>query len=352
MGAGLCTGAIASVSIDPGFLLPLDDLLFYFHPMHYRNLAGLRVSEIGIGAWQLGGPLVLDGITDGHPDLGREFCVDLMRRCKDELGINFVDTAEQYGNGESERRVGEAIKGQRDQWVVGSKFGNQVGPNGERLKDASPKRVPVSLEGTLKRLGTDYVDVYVYHIAPVRGEAEEVAEFLAHAKQRGLVRAVGISTNNLEEMDYLHSLGCLDIVQFAHSMMSSDDSILNLLQKTGAGAVVRGAFEGGRLSGRYFRQPPRFSRDDIRSVWINPVAAAEEFARYSLFEELLRPDLDMVAMALRYLLDLPMVSTIIPGGKSFSDYQKAARASEIPPLAQQERSLVVDIRNRILGAQR
>src|SRR5229473_1328492 len=116
--------------------------------MKYRILGktGLKVSEIGVGAWQLGGPLTLDGKADGHPDLGREFSIDLIRKCGD-LGINFIDTAAQYGNGESERRVGEALKGRRDQWGLSTKFGNQVGPRVERVKDASAGRLPISLEG-------------------------------------------------------------------------------------------------------------------------------------------------------------------------------------------------------------
>src|ERR1700722_7813944 len=97
--------------------------------MKYRNLGktGLAVSEIGVGAWQLGGPLLLDGKMDGHPDVGEDFAIDLIHRAQDELGINFIDTAEQYGAGESKRRVGKALRGRRDKWVVSTKFGMQVG---------------------------------------------------------------------------------------------------------------------------------------------------------------------------------------------------------------------------------
>ncbi|MCX6966334.1 MAG: aldo/keto reductase [Verrucomicrobia bacterium] len=314
--------------------------------MNYRPLGktGLTVSEIGIGAWQLGGPLVLDGKTDGHPDLGRDFCVHLIRQCREELGINFIDTAEQYGNGESERRVGEGIKGVRDQWIVSTKFGNQVGPHGERLQDGSPQRIPISLEGSLKRLQTDYLDVYLYHIHPVPGEAEIAAQFLLDAKARGQVRSIGISTNSLPQMEYLKSLGCLDVVQFPHSMMSADDSIPNFLQENGVAGVVRGAFEGGRLSGRYFRQAPQFSPDDIRSNRIKAETAAHEFSRYALFEELLEPGREMIPLALRYLLDYPAVASIIPGGKSLADYQKASRASDLAPLTADERLRVAQIR--------
>jgi len=317
--------------------------------MKYRALGntGLNVSEIGIGAWQLGGPLVLDGKTDGHPELGREFCIDLIRRCGGELGINFVDTAEQYGNGESERRVGEAIKGERDRWIVSSKFGHQVGPHGERLRDASPHRVPVSLEGSLKRLGTDYLDVYVYHIAPKPGEAEAVAEFLLNAKRKGQVRAVGISTTNLADVEYLHSLGCLDVVQFVQNLLDPQEVLCAFLARHQAGGVVRGAFASGRLSGRYFHAPPQFDRDDIRSVWLPPEKITE-FARCAAFEELLTPERGMVQLALRYLLDQPTTSTIIPGGKSVENYRQAVRATEIAPLTQTEQTRIGALRVQVL----
>ena len=317
--------------------------------MKYRTLGktGLRISEIGVGAWQLGGPLKLDGKTDGHPELGRDFCIDLIRACGD-LGINFVDTAEQYGNGESERRVGAAVKGERDRWLIGTKFGYQVGPNGERQVDVSPKRVPVSLENSLRRLQTDYLDLYIYHAAPVPGEAEEVAAILDTAKGKGQVRAVGISTGDPTHLALLHSLGCLDVIQFPHSIMEPQTEIRAVLQQYGAGGVVRGAFAGGRLSGRYFHTAPRFSPDDIRLARTgDPEDAAAEYARYAVFEELLTPERGMIQLALRYLLDEATTHTIIPGGKSLEDYRQAIRATELPPLTESERARVETLRGEL-----
>jgi aryl-alcohol dehydrogenase-like predicted oxidoreductase len=305
----------------------------------------LLVSEIGVGAWQLGGPLLLDGKADGHPDLGRDFCIRLIREAG-ELGINFIDTAEQYGNGESERRVGQALEGRRDKWVLSTKFGAQVGPNGERVNDASAKRVAVSLEGSLHRLRTDYIDVYVYHTAPQAGEAEEVAKFLQKAKTEGKVRAVGISTNDLSQVEVLHSLGCLDVVQYAKNMMTPNRELSEWIETHKAGGVVRGAFAGGRLSGRYFRQAPRFSADDVRTSRLGS-DAAREFARYAAFEELLTTERGMIQLALRFLLDEPGTSTIIPGGKSLRDYQEAIRAADMPPLTEAERNRVAELREEI-----
>jgi aryl-alcohol dehydrogenase-like predicted oxidoreductase len=307
----------------------------------------LLVSEIGVGAWQLGGPLLLDGKVDGHPELGREYCVRLIREAGD-LGINFVDTAEQYGNGESERRVGEALEGHRDQWILGTKFGYQVGPHGERLQDASPARVPISLEGSLRRLRTDYIDIYVYHIAPKPGEAGQVASYLQKLKHEGKVRAVGISTNDLQQVEYLHSLGCLDVVQYAKNIMEPHRDLSEWVASHQAGGVVRGAFYGGRLSGRYFHQAPDFSPDDIRKRILKENASAD-FAKYAVFEELLTPERGMIQLALRYLLDDPGTTTIIPGGKSIADYQAAIRATELPPLTASEQSRISRLRDKLLA---
>lgn len=313
--------------------------------MKYRLLGktGFRVSEIGVGAWQLGGPLVLDGKADGHPELGRDFCINLIRQCGD-LGVNFIDTAEQYGKGESERRVGEAVRGRRDKWIISTKFGYQVGPNGERMQDTSPKRVPISLEGSLKRLQTDYIDVYLYHCSPKRGEAEEAAVFLQAAKKKGQIRAMGISATNVRDVEYLHSLGCLDVVQFPRSMVSLPDPIVEFLAKHNIGGVVRGAFDGGRLSGKYFHKAPHFSGDDIRSQRIDPKTVAEEFAKFAVFEELVTPQRSMIQIALRYLLDEATTHVIIPGGKSLEDYRQASAATEIPPFTAEEKARIEQLK--------
>ncbi len=319
--------------------------------MNYRALGrtGLQVSEIGVGAWQLGGPLRLDGQADGHPDLGRDFCIDLIRQCG-ELGINFVDTAEQYGGGESERRVGAALRGQRDRWILSTKFGGLVGPHGERLQDASPARIPVSLAGSLRRLQTDYLDVYLWHVPPLPGEAEEAARYLLEAKRKGQVRAIGISTADVRQAEAVLKLGCLDVVQFPHSMVSPPEPLVTLLAACGAGGVVRGAFAGGRLSGRYFHQAPQFAADDIRSRRLgNSAAVAQEFARYAAFEELLTPARGMVQLALRWLLDEPTTSTIIPGGKSLDDYRQALRAAELPPLTPADRVRIAQLTAGLLA---
>lgn len=304
---------------------------------------GPMVSEIGVGAWQLGGPLLLDGRTDGHPDLGTDEVVRLIRRCQDDLGINFIDTAEQYGAGESERRVGLALEGRRDRWIVATKFGAQVGPNGERINDVSARRIPISLEGSLRRLRTDHIDVYLYHTPPDPKEAEAVAAFLQEAKRAGKVGLVGISTNDVAQCRYLHGLGCLDVVQFATSIMNPCTEMKAFIEANGLGSIVRGAFYGGRLNGRYFDKPPALRPDDIRSNWFKPDTCAAEFGKFRVFSEFVKPGRSMVQVALRYLLDEATTHTIILGAKSFDDYAAAALAPATPALTAAERTRIQEL---------
>ena len=155
---------------------------------------------------------------------------------------------------------------------------------------------------------------------------------------------MGISTNKLADLQRLHALGGLDVVQFPRSLLEADNAIPDFLGRHQVGGVVRGAFAGGRLSGRYFHTAPRFSPDDNRSGRIDPRTAGKEFARFAVFEELLRAERGMIQLALRYLLDEPTSHVIITGGKSLADYRQAVRATELPPLTAAERARIVQLR--------
>lgn len=207
------------------------------------------------------------------------------------------------------------------------------------MNDASAARLPVSLEGSLRRLQTDYLDIYLYHVPPAEGEAERAAERLLKLKREGKVRAVGISTSEVAICRRLLALGLLDVVQYAHSLIQEPRDMIQFQKSAGVGGIVRGAFASGRLSGKYFRAPPRFADDDIRRNWFPPdeAARAEAFARYAVFERWVTPARSMAQLALRWVLDEPATHTVIIGAKSIEDYATAIAATEIPPLSPSER---------------
>jgi len=120
----------------------------------------MKVSALTIGTWQLSGPLSLDGRPDGFSDPGEKYVINLISACGD-LGINVIDTAEIDGDGEGEKRVGKAINGDRDKWIVSTKFGLHRGSKGERIRDVHSAPINKSLKKSLKRLKIDYIDLYL-----------------------------------------------------------------------------------------------------------------------------------------------------------------------------------------------
>lgn len=310
--------------------------------MEYRVLGrtGLKVSAIGVGTWQLSGPLELEGRADGFPDVGREQAIQLIQACED-LGINLIDTAEIYGGGEGERRVGEALKGRRDRWVVSTKFGNRQGENGERVNDCSPAAIRASLEASLQRLQTDYIDIYLYHTAPAPDLIEAGKQALEQLKQAGKIRFYGISTDDPEALRQLINQDAVDVAMFSQSLLTYPQAILDQLKANQIGGMVRGAFAAGLLSGKYFRQKPQLQLgEDIRAPWFNSL----DTQKYAVYEQFLPAGCSMQVLAVRYLLDFDTTHTIVLGGKSIADYQAVLPALERPPLDTQTQAALQKVR--------
>jgi aryl-alcohol dehydrogenase-like predicted oxidoreductase len=301
--------------------------------MKYSKLAktDISVSSIGIGAWQLGGPLVLDGVHDGHPDPGKANVIKLIRDLA-ELGVNFIDTAEQYSHGESERRIGEAIKTDRDRWVISTKFGHKVGERNKRHIDTSPQSIMPALEASLKRLQTDYVDVYHYNTIPDIDHLEESAEILQKAKDKGMIRALGISTTDLSNVEELIKRDMLDVVQYVSSILSPAEEMQKLINDNNLGGITRGVMAGGCLSGRYFHSKLECKTGD-RRAW-----GDEDYSRFNVFETLIPEGMTMAQLACRFILDQKASHTIILGAKNLKDYKAAIEAVGFDPLSSELKS--------------
>lgn len=297
--------------------------------MEYRKLGAteLRVSPLCIGAWQLAGPLAFDGRPDGHPDPGKENVLRLIR-ILGEKGINFIDTAEQYGNGESERRVGEAIQGRRDQWILSTKFGYRVAPNGSREDDSSPPTILPSLEGSLRRLRTDVIDIYLYHCAPKIEDLQESRVILEQAKKEGKIRYYGISTNNFDLIRALEEHSMLDVLQYHTNILEPNPEIYDFVCRHDTGVQVRGVMAQGRLSGKYFHHKVQWGGDDNRSNRFKDI----DYRKYAIFEDALPEGMTMAQAAIRWALDQPGHHSICMGAKNLADYEAAIAAAEMPRL--------------------
>jgi aryl-alcohol dehydrogenase-like predicted oxidoreductase len=307
----------------------------------------LRVSALSIGSWQISGPLILEGRADGFPDPGRRQVIDLIRSCE-ELGLNLIDTAELYGDGEGERRIGEAVRGRRDRWILATKFGMRKGASGQRIVDSHPRVIRPSLESSLRRLQTDHVEIYLYHSPPDTSTIPEARDTLEVLKKEGKICFYGISTNDPGVLRQLVNHNAVDVVLLSQSLLTHPHELLKIARKHNLGVMIRGALERGRLSGKYFRVKPEFSEEDIRKRDYRQV----DFSRYCAYERILPPDVSMSDLALRYLMDFDTTHTIVLGGRSVEQYRSAARALSLSPLAPRTRRELGRLRSRLSGSSR
>jgi aryl-alcohol dehydrogenase-like predicted oxidoreductase len=201
-----------------------------------------------------------------------------------ELGINFLDTAQLYGPLTNEELVGRAIKGRRDDYVIATKFNRRMDDAvpgdmstvGEQ--DGSAEHVRSSIDGSLRRLGTDYVDLYYQHRVDPNAAIEETVGAMAELVLAGKVRYIGLSEAAPETVRRAHAVHPITALQTEYSLWTRDpeDEILPLCRELGIGFVSYSPLGRGFLTGR-FRTPDDIPEGDFRRT--NPRFAEENFGR-------------------------------------------------------------------------
>ena len=308
--------------------------------MEYRSLGktGIQVSEIGFGAWAIGG--------DAWGPVEDDASIAAMHRAL-EVGTNFIDTADVYGDGHSEELVAKVIKGRRDEVVVATKgglMGHHRDPWGPPVYDR-PEKVRAALENSLRRLGTDYVDVYFDHLWwDKHEETEAFIEALAQLKTEGKVKAVGVSTDNLAYIQHFNQDGGLDVVQLDYSILNrrAEPETLPYLTENGIGVVVRGPLQKGLLTGK-FTPDTTFPPGDVRAGWPTEDWYQTDLERVEKLRTLETDGQTMGQLALRFVLNHPAISAAIPGGKTAEQVVANAAASARPLLSDDELRLIDEV---------
>jgi aryl-alcohol dehydrogenase-like predicted oxidoreductase len=202
-----------------------------------------------------------------------------------ELGVNFLDTAELYGPHTNEQLVGRAVAGNRDAYVVATKFGVSygdatAGDSASRTLDGSPENVRKSIEGSLQRLGSDHVDLYYQHRMDPKVPIEETVGALGELVAEGKVRHIGLSEASAETIRRAHATHPVTAVQTEYSLWSRDveDTVLPTLRELGIGLVAYSPLGRGFLSGR-FRSPEELRDDDFRASDFQPRFHGENLER-------------------------------------------------------------------------
>ena len=267
----------------------------------------LPVSEIGLGTWQL-------GKDSGWQGMSTKDALGIVESAL-EYGINFFDTAPNYGYGTSEERLGKALKGvDRSKIVINTKFGHTV----SGITNFSSDYIRESLEGSLKRLGVDYVDSLIIHNPPLAyldGNKNDHYQVLERLMEEGKIKAYGASLDTYQEMKLFMDTTNAKVIEAFFNMLHQDASrAFDLAIKKEVGIIVKIPLDSGWLSGKYNAES---TFDDIRSRWSRQDIQTRANLVNRVMEIVHAKD-DLAQKAISFCLAYDAVSTVIPGNASIA----------------------------------
>lgn len=285
--------------------------------MQKRTLGstGIEVSEVGFGAWQLGNTTDWSGSTDLE-------AIKLVHKAFD-MGCNFFDTAPNYASGKSEELLGKALQGKREQVVISTKFGHFA----DGHTDFDPALIRKSVETSLKKLKTAYLDSVLLHNPPqdiLEGKQDHY-KVLEDLKQDGLIKSYGVSVDSSADMKRVLENSNSEVLEIMFNIFHQEThNAFTLAKEKNIGIIVKVPLDSGWLTGKYDRNSNfvgirnRWSREDINR-------------RANLVEKIIDikgKEESMVQEALRFILSYPEISTVIPGVRNDKQLKENLNASD------------------------
>ena len=293
--------------------------------MNYRSLGrtGLKVSEIGYGAWGIG-----KGLWIGASD---EESLKALHRAVD-LGLNFVDTALGYGDGHSEKLVGQLVRERSETIYVATKIPpkNAVWPArpGTPVAEAFPgDHVIRCTEQSLRNLGLETIDVQQFHVWSDEWVGQgDWLEAIQKLKQQGKLRYFGVSINDYQPENAIKLIesGVLDTVQVIYNIFEQnpEENLFPACERKNVGVIVRVALDEGGLTGT-ITPDTNFAEDDFRAKYFRGDRKQQVYERVERIVSDLGISVDQLPeTALRYVLSHPAVSTVIPGMRSVRNVER------------------------------
>ena len=282
--------------------------------------SGLAVSPVCFGTWQLSPRFWLDQPKDD--------IVAAMHRAV-ELGINFFDTADNYGDGYAETVLGEFLGTQRrDELVICTKVFNHFSPDGTRYPNLTPSHVAERCNLQLQRLGVDTIDLYLLHLYDQLTPLADVAAGMARLVEQGKVRACGVSNFTVEQVRAMRQFGPFDVIQPSYSFVNTaiEKDLLPYCQAAGMGVMVYSPMHKGLLTGKYSGAE---SFADFRQY--HPDFQGERFQKLAGAVRSLQPLADKYGLSLYQLvlsatLMHPAIHVAVVGIKNTAQIEEAVGA--------------------------
>lgn len=286
----------------------------------------MRVSSVGFGAWGIGGNE--HGNSYGPTD--DEESINAVRRALD-LGCTFFDTADVYGWGRSEKLLGKALEGRRDEVVVATKVGGDFYHGGVKL-NFSPEYIRFAVQKSLDRLGTDRIDLYQLHNPPPdRIGTRDLYRVLEALREEGKIRHYGVSIHAPAEgvaaVRASSGAGCLQVV---YNLVHRDpeDDLFPVTRTQDVGIVAREPLWNGFLTGKYDGSET-FEPGDIRSNWPESYRRQRAALAADLQERLADEGRTLAQAAIAFAASRPEVGTVIPGCKTVDQVEENLAAAEM-----------------------
>jgi len=297
--------------------------------MHYRELGhGLKVSALGVGCM----PMVQDGNITYGENADPDEAIKTIHRAID-LGINFFDTAQIYGPFQNEELVGQAIKGKRDGLIIASKFGFKFDGGNIVGVDGSPANAKSAVEGILKRLGIDCLDLYYQHRVDPSIPIEETVGVMADLITEGKIKHLGLSEAGAETLRRAAAVAPISALQSEYSLWERDieEEILPTCRALGIGFVPYSPLGRGFLTGAFRsldelpendwrRQDPRFQSDNFATNLAIVDVVGEIAAKH---------EASHAQIALAWILAQGNDIVPIPGFKRRVTMEDSAKASDV-----------------------
>nr|WP_133582378.1 aldo/keto reductase [Aureibacillus halotolerans] len=306
----------------------------------------IEVSPLGVGCWAIGGPFALDGLPDGWGDVDDHESIRMIRVAL-EHGVNFFDTADAYGVGHSEEILGRALKGKRHEAVIATKFGYTHDIATKQVfsrADLSPAYIRTACEASLRRLGTDYIDLYQIHVGEIAPEAlHSVIESLDTLKREGSIRSYGWSTWDAEQAAVFAANSSADAIQHSLNVLADHEQMINVCESNHLSSINNSPLAMGLLSGK-FDSSSTLPQDDVRGTkhdWVryfkNGKPNPDYLDQLDAVREVLTSEGRTLAQgALAWIWGRSAATIPIPGLKSVAQLKEIASALEYGPLTESQ----------------
>ena len=313
--------------------------------------SGIEVSTMGMGCWAIGGPWSgSDGRAMGWSRVDDAESIRAIHAALD-MGVSLFDTAANYGCGHSERILGQAIAGRRDKVVIATKFGHVIDKGTKIVHDAGDAllgNIRQDCENSLRRLGTDYIDVYQFHAGsydPLK--AVTVRDTLETLVAEGTIRAYGWSTDHVDRAHVFAQGEHCASIQFRLNLLSDSPEMRALCDETDVGSINKKPLTSGILTGK-FTTESTFPDDDFRQRFsLKEEGMAKMLRQVDELREVLTSGGRTLAQgAIAWIWARSERAVPIPGFKTVAQVNENARAMEFGPLNQDQMDAVEAILKR------